>query len=275
MGSNTNGTYLTTPWRMRHTKMAASSDTVGWLPSHHLSLRGAQLHASKAEPVRIAQQRIRRHVHNRDVPAFFNLLTGYELLGEVESLVPPHRARLFPPTETLSMFLAQALSADRSCQKVINDTAVTCVAIGLPPCSTHTGAYCRARQRVPLELLSTLVRQTGQRITTQAPESWRWRGRPVRLVDGTTVELPDTPANQAAHPQPRSQKPGLGAGSWACCVSKAAQCSMRRLAAIRERAVMTDPAALDTRHIGARGPAGRRRLLRHLFSAVQVARTGH
>jgi hypothetical protein len=35
-------------------------------------------------------------------------------------------------------------------------------------------------------------------------------GRPVRLVDGTTVVMPDTPANQAASPQPRRQKPGLG-----------------------------------------------------------------
>jgi hypothetical protein len=32
----------------------------------------------------------------------------------------------------------------------------------------------------------------------------------VRLVDGTTVVMPDTPANQAAYPQPHSQKPGLG-----------------------------------------------------------------
>ena len=124
--------------------------------------------------------------------------------------MPPHRKRLFPPTETLSMFVAQALSADRSCQNVVNDTAVTRVAPGRPPCSTHTGAYCRARQRLPRELLSTLVRQTGRRISTQAPELWRWRGRPVRLVDGTTVVLPDTSANQTAYPQPRSQKPGLG-----------------------------------------------------------------
>jgi len=164
----------------------------------------------KQSPRAQQQRRIRSHIHRSNADTFLNLLTRSELLGEVESLLPPHRARVFPPTETLSMFLAQALSADRSCQQAVNDTAVKRVATGRPPCSTHTGAYCRARQRVPLELLSTLVRQTGQRITTQAPEPWRWRGRPVRLVDGTTVVLPDTPANQVAYPQPRSQKPGLG-----------------------------------------------------------------
>lgn len=156
------------------------------------------------------QRRVRSHAHNSDAYAFFNLLTSPELLGEVESLLPEHRDRRFPPTETLSMFLAQALSADRSCQKAVNDTAVKRLAGGLPLCSTHTGAYCRARQRLPTEMISTLVRQLGRRITAQAPEPWRWRGRPVRLVDGTTVVMPDTPANQAAYPQPRSQKPGLG-----------------------------------------------------------------
>jgi len=164
----------------------------------------------KRSPCAQQQRRIRRHVHNSDAYAFFNLLTRPELLGEVASLLPQHRERLFPPTETLSMFLTQALSADRSCQKAVNDTAVTRVARGLPRCSTHTGAYCRARQRLPMEMISTLVRQTGRRITAQAPEPWRWRGRPVRLVDGTTVVMPDTPANQAAYPQPQSQKPGLG-----------------------------------------------------------------
>ncbi|SFC79367.1 hypothetical protein SAMN05216577_110189, partial [Pseudomonas citronellolis] len=70
------------------------------------------------------QQRARRHTSNTDAYAFFNLLTGPELFEHVESLLPFHRERLFPPTETLSMFMAQALSADRSCQKAVNEMAV-------------------------------------------------------------------------------------------------------------------------------------------------------
>jgi len=156
------------------------------------------------------QQRIHKHASNNDALSFFNLLTGPELLEQVESLLPQHRERLFPPTETLSMFLAQALSADRSCQKAVNDTALKRLAGALPLCSTHTGAYCRARKRLPGKMVHTLARFTGSWVTARAPESWRWRGRHVRLVDGTTVTMPDTPANQAEYPQPRSQKPGLG-----------------------------------------------------------------
>ena len=160
---------------------------------------------------RVRQQlRVHQQAAQSDACAFFNLLTGAELLDEVESLLPRHRERLFPPTETLSMFLAQALNADRSCQKVVNDTAVYRLAGGLPSCSTHTGAYCRARQRLPTPMVSALARSTGRRVVDHAARAWHWRNRPVRLVDGTTVTMPDTPANQAAYPQSRNQKPGLG-----------------------------------------------------------------
>jgi hypothetical protein len=59
----------------------------------------------------ILQQRRTHHLaSNADAYAFFNLLTGPELFEQVESLLPEHRERQFPPTETLSMFMAQALS---------------------------------------------------------------------------------------------------------------------------------------------------------------------
>jgi hypothetical protein len=140
----------------------------------------------------------------------FNLLTGPQLLDRVEALLPDHRERLYPPTETLSLFLAQALSADGSCQQVVNDAAVKRVIGGLKPASTDTGAYCKARGRLPESMVSTLTRQTGGLVAEGAATWWQWQGRPVRLVDGATVTLADTPENQAAYPQPNSQKEGLG-----------------------------------------------------------------
>jgi hypothetical protein len=159
---------------------------------------------------RVQQQaRVRRRADQSDAYAFFNLLTSPALLDQVESLLPAHRERLFPPTETLSMFLSQALSADRSCQQAVNEAAVKRLIGGLPRLSTHTGAYCRARMRLPLTMPATLVRHTGQMVSAKAT-AWCWHGHPVRLVDGTTVAMPDTPGNQAVYPQPRSQAAGLG-----------------------------------------------------------------
>lgn len=161
--------------------------------------------------VHCKQQRIRTWVKNYDSYDFFNLLTGPEMLSKVEDLLPEeHRERQFPPTETLSMFLAQAMNDDRSCQKAVNDAAIKRVVSGLSPCSTFTGGYCQARQRLPLNMVSTLARFTGEQINDQVPDHWRWHGKRVYLIDGTTVTLPDTAANQAVFPQQGGQKPGLG-----------------------------------------------------------------
>lgn len=155
-------------------------------------------------------QSIGRGIRRSNVFSFFNLLTGPELLDQVEASLPEHRERLFPPTETTSMFLAQVLSADRSCRMIVDTVATHRLLAHLPLCSTHTGAYCRARARLPTPMLTKLSGYVGQVITQRAPVAWHWRGRRVRLVDGTTVSMPDTAANQAAYPQPGSQRSGLG-----------------------------------------------------------------
>ena len=142
-----------------------------------------------------------------DAFTFFNLLTGDKLLDTVESLLPPHRERLFSPTETLAMFSAQAMSADRSCQKAVDEASVNRLVTGLPSCSTATGGYCRARQRLPVSMVSTLTRTSGHLMASRSPLPWQWQGRRVRLVDGTTVAMPDTPANQAAYRNPVAKNP--------------------------------------------------------------------
>lgn len=157
------------------------------------------------------QQRFIQSQRNEsDCLSAFNLLTSDILFDELEKSLPKHRERLFPPTETLAMFVAQALSADRSCQHVVNQAAVQRLVTGLPICSTNTGGYCQARQRLPLEMVSGLTRYLGHQIDQQLPDEWRWHGRRVRLIDGTTVTMPDTAENQAVYPQQRTQKEGLG-----------------------------------------------------------------
>jgi hypothetical protein len=160
--------------------------------------------------VRSQQRRTVRQIRRTDAHAFFNLLTDEATLDQVESLLPVHRERLLPPTETLAMFMAQTLNADRSCQNAINEFSARRVAGGLRACSTSTAAYCRARKRLPQRMVSSLVCFTGQAMTSSVAPAWTWQGRPVRLVDGTTVAMADTPENQAAFPQPTAQKPGLG-----------------------------------------------------------------
>lgn len=141
---------------------------------------------------------------------FFNVLNDPRLLSNIEELLPQHRKRLYSPLATLSMFLAQLLNSDSSCQNIVNITTINKLKAGLPSGSTLTGAYCRARQRLPLQLISDLVYKTGQLTESLIPNRWRWRDKRVHLIDGTTLTMPDTKENQALYPQQSGQKPGLG-----------------------------------------------------------------
>jgi hypothetical protein len=156
------------------------------------------------------QCRIGKQIRQAGAVEFFNLLTGPELLEMTEAHLPKHRERLYPPTVTLSMFMKQSLALDRSCQRAVDAWAGQRAAEGLSVRSIRTGGYCRARARLPLEMIVALTRETGRLLSAQAPRSWQWRGRCVKLADGTGISMPDTPENQARYPQPRSQAPGVG-----------------------------------------------------------------
>lgn len=108
------------------------------------------------------------------------------------------------------MFMAQVLSADRSCQNAVNQAAVMRASHGLVPLSPHTGGYCRARQRLPVELPRELSRHSAKLLEQHLPESCAWKGRGVKMVDGTTVSMPDTPENQKTYPQSNTQAQGIG-----------------------------------------------------------------
>lgn len=153
---------------------------------------------------------IERRARSADAVEFFNVLSSEALLETAEALSPEHRERLYPPVVTLSMFMQQALDADSSCQKVVNGWAAQRAACGLGPCSTRTGGYCRARARLPLPMVRGLARETGRQLHKRAHPQWYWRGRPVKLVDGSGISMPDTEENQARYPQPSSQAAGVG-----------------------------------------------------------------
>lgn len=169
-------------------------------PNTHPAIREPALF----HPIHQARRQQLRRLKNQ------SLISELQAMDAPVSTSPGFRDRCFPPLETLAMFVAQALDADHSCQKAVNDAAVRRIAQGLEPCSTATGAYCRARRRMPLGLAAGLTQWSGRHASRGIPREWHWRGRQVRLVDGTFLSLPDTAANQEVYPQSGNQKPGLG-----------------------------------------------------------------
>jgi Transposase DDE domain len=154
--------------------------------------------------------RVRKVMQEVDSNHFFNLLTSPELLETVEASLPEYRERDYPPTVALSMFLGQVLSADGSCQNSVNEAIVNRLLGGLPALSANTGGYCRARTRLPISMIRSLAMSIAASMTRRTPEPWLWRGRHVKLTDGTTTLMPDTKANQAEYPQHGRQEYGVG-----------------------------------------------------------------
>ena len=136
---------------------------------------------------------------------FSEVLSRQRITAVLKELKALYRDRLYPPWATLWIFLSQVLSADHSCREALSRWLAFRAARGLGPCSTDTGGYCQARKRLPLALLMRLARDTGRELHQQAPHEWRIAGRSVKLVDGSTVSMPDTPDNVAAFGKPRNQ----------------------------------------------------------------------
>ena len=145
-----------------------------------------------------------------------DLLPFHELLDAdmVDEALKAEKVRfnrcIYSPIVTLCLFLSQVIDPDHSCRASVARLIAWRVFKGLPPCDEDTGTYCDARKRLPTAVVRRLVHETARRGAAEAPESWLWKGRRVYLVDGTTVSMPDTPANQAAFPQSRTQKRGVG-----------------------------------------------------------------
>src|SRR4051794_18368955 len=141
---------------------------------------------------------------------FADVLPAQRLEGALQEENACWREKVYTPLVILWAFLSQVISPDGSCRAAVARVLAWLVSQGEAACTPKTDPYCKARQRLPQSLLVRLTRQTGQDLSRQAPQQWLWRGRRVKIADGTTATMADTKANQAEYPQSRTQKPGVG-----------------------------------------------------------------
>lgn len=144
-----------------------------------------------------------------DLP-FANLLPATRLEQALREENVAWSERVWTPLLTLWAFLSHVMAPDSSCRKTVARVLAALVAAGESPCSPKTDPYVKARKRLPESLLARLARDTGRQLCAMAAPEWRFKSRRVVVGDGTTVSMPDTPANQRAYPQSKSQKPGVG-----------------------------------------------------------------
>src|SRR5829696_3446465 len=115
---------------------------------------------------------------------FADVLTEDVLAGALAA-VGRWLDRVFSPLVTLWVFLGQVLSPDQSCRAAVARLNAHRVSRRQRPGSARTGAYCRARQRLPERLVADVARHTGRALDDRADPRWRWKGRRVYVYDGS------------------------------------------------------------------------------------------
>jgi hypothetical protein len=113
------------------------------------------------------------------------------------------------PTIVLLTFLRQVLVPNCSCRQTVAftlaDPALTPPQRRRP--DADPSAYSQARQRLPLGVFQRLADSLARQL--DEPDR-RWYGHRVRVVDGSSVSMPDTAELQQVFPQPTSQAKGCG-----------------------------------------------------------------
>jgi len=113
---------------------------------------------------------------------------------------------------TLWSFIGQVLQDGKqsSCNAAVTNAARLMIEQGMEPPSPDSGEYCRARHKLNATVLRQLVCEIAAKMSSLNPKHWLWQGKTVKLVDGFTFTMPDTPENQGEFPQANTQAPGVG-----------------------------------------------------------------
>lgn len=131
-----------------------------------------------------------------------------------QALQPPAdgkrwRQRDFFLSRVFWCFVWQVLQPRTSCRAVVRQLQAFCES-ERRRFDESTSAYCQARVRLPLSCLQQALADSAQaadRLSLQGVPGWK---RPIKVVDGTGVRLPDTAANRNRYPYPTGQRRGCG-----------------------------------------------------------------
>lgn len=119
------------------------------------------------------------------------------------------RERIYSLRLTFQCFIWQLLKPETACREVVRQVQALFRLRGKGRVKNGS-AYCQARLRLPRERLEKALAEMAQHADQRVGGGGRLRGRSVKVVDGTTVQLADTRKNQKRYPQLPHQKPGCG-----------------------------------------------------------------
>jgi hypothetical protein len=119
------------------------------------------------------------------------------------------RRRVFFLSRVFWCFVWQVLQPRTSCRAVVRQVQAFCET-EQRRFDESTSAYCQARARLPVGCLQQALSDSAtaaDRLSLQGVADWT---RPIKVVDASSVRLPDTAANRKCYPYPSGQRPGCG-----------------------------------------------------------------
>jgi Transposase DDE domain len=150
-----------------------------------------------------------RKLKSSDGIPFKPLLSKQEIEKSLEKIAYRNRYDFYPPDVTLWLFLSQVLN-NETMDATVARLMATYAAQGKATPSSNTAAYSQARSKLPEGMISDLAHDIAKQMDNEIPSHWLFGNKPIKLMDGSTVSMPDTAENQNEYPQPDTQKKGVG-----------------------------------------------------------------
>jgi len=120
------------------------------------------------------------------------------------------RRRKLPAEQAVWLVIGMGLFRDRSIAAVAQHLRLVLPesTAKQPAGALTSSALVQARQRLGVEPLSELFRQSAEHWAFRAADAQRWRGLAVYGVDGSTLRIADTPENDSSFGRPGSSRGG-------------------------------------------------------------------
>jgi len=119
------------------------------------------------------------------------------------------RDRDYTRWRTFWCMLWQSLNPKASGREVVRQLQALFELHGGPSVSAQDGAYCRAKDRLPLSEFPKALAATAQAADQRAPALCLLQGRRVKIPDGSALTLADTPKNRKAYQPVQCAEPNF------------------------------------------------------------------
>lgn len=142
--------------------------------------------------VHAALRRIQREVAQ--------VLDAAQIIAVCQEVGYRFRRRVLDPVTTIHLFVIQILNGNFAIARLkdFSDRVFS------------EAAYCKARVRLPLQVLQTLLERLGAALRPTLDDHGRWHGHRTFHADGSAFSMPDSPELQREFGQPGNQRPGCG-----------------------------------------------------------------